>query len=415
MRQFSNLHLLQGRSPVQRLKGPSPPPDNWNQQVDQAHQQMISDWMASHPSPPDHGLHNYQPSDQSANGQPTADPRQPHSGERIRGWADIPLLPAGVKQGQRNGQLLKQKGGAYGIYTPSLRRSLQSAHATSQSSGIPIAESDPAWATRGWGSLDGQPLKDNLAQMIHYQKTEPDAVPPGGGESTNQYFQRFLPKFHQLMQDVEASGEKAVLINHHSGIKAIEAWFKAGMPQDYSADLHEFTRHDGEPGDAYLISKKKGGWEIEPFDLGGKEPIPPASIILTRHGKTAWNGQAGESDEGTKPGGKDRPVVATPTSTAVAEATQPSPAAAGVQRPGPGGMSLDEQAAHYLQLRDIMRTPGFARMPSAARVKIQNARFALESRLPRAIIDKAGKGAGLKPPSSSSSSPSGQSQGAVAS
>lgn len=361
MRQYANLHLLRGQNAIRRRTTPVlAAPDDFDSQLDQIHQQS-TDWLAQNlpPTPP---IHRTSTPAQS-------DPRQAHSGELIRGWADVPLLPEGIQQAKRNGRQIRRKGGADGIVTPALRRSIESARATSSTSGVPVVAVNPNLATRGWGALDGQPLDENLKQMIHYQKDAPQEIPPGGGESTVQYFQRFLPEIHSLLLHVAATGQRLILVNHHSGIKAIEAWIKAGMPPDYSADLNEFVRHDGEPGDAYLITRdKRGQWEIKPFDLSGRDPIPPASIVLTRHGKTAWNGAAGESDEGTKGGGKDAPAI------------QPAGA------PAAAGLSTEEQIALHGHLKAIMKTPRYSRLPTTDRVKIQNARLLLESRLPKEML-----------------------------
>lgn len=49
----------------------------------------------------------------------------------------------------------------------------------------------------------------------------------------------------------------------------------------------------------------------------------------------------------------------------------------------PQGLSIEEQAKIHHQLREVMRGRGYTRMPSEHRVKIQSARLALESKLPR--------------------------------
>src|SRR5690348_12811035 len=141
MRQYSNLHLLRGKNPLQRTNPPDIPADDWEDKVDQL--------APVAPTPPSH--------DEARQ----SDPRSPHSGELIRGWADVPLLPEGIRQAKRNGRQLKRKGGLAGIITPALRRSVQTARATALTSGLPILTINPKLATRGWGALDGQPLKKN--------------------------------------------------------------------------------------------------------------------------------------------------------------------------------------------------------------------------------------------------------------
>lgn len=248
--------------------------------------------------------------------EPPPDPLKPTGQDINRGSSDIPLTPEGKKQVEHVGQLYARRHGPDGIMMSDLTRSIQTGHAISQATGAPILDTSPDLQPWHLGGLEGRRVKEVLPEMIRLQSSAPDEVPQGmgpystqPGESYNQYKHRFL----NYMQGVMAAHDKSphsrlVVVNHYRGIKTMQAWLKAGMPQDLSVDIPELLRHDGEPGDAHRLYRdpaENGKWKFDDkFKLDKDSgPLPPG-VYINRHGKTAWNA---ESKVGAK-GGRDQDV-----------------------------------------------------------------------------------------------------------
>jgi broad specificity phosphatase PhoE len=309
---------------------------------------------------------------------PAPDPQVPSGQDIVRGVSSIGLTPEGVSQMRAIGAQYA-KHGLDGIISSDLPRSIQSAQAVSEATGAPILDQTPAIATRAMGGLEGQPVKDVKDEIIRQQTTAPNYAPPGRGElslrpgeSTNQYNARFLPYMDNLAQAWRQLGGKSriAVINHYTGVKTLEAYVAAGQPDDYSIDPDELQRRESKPGDAYRIDFRDLN-DPKSMQITKTTPDDPApGIFVNRHGMTAWNGEA-DGAQGEAP--ESSVQAAAPLATAAGEDQKEL---------SQGGMSVQDQANHYRSLVDIMRTPGFSRMPKAARVKIQNARFALQSKLP---------------------------------
>lgn len=294
-----------------------------------------------------------------------------------RGSSAIPLIEQGRQQIQERGRQLKRALGhrRVKIIAPDLPRTIESAQILHETTHQPISEISPDWMTQRMGWMEGLPSDDIRKEKTRLRTSARDEVPPGmgpfstqPGESTNQYLDRYLGKLRPLMRAFKKSPNQIVfLVNHYSGIKATSAALSQakkegklgeGVLADHGIDQAEFLRHDGKPGDVHrLYLCSHGDWHLDTdFDLTKVKPGElPWGIYILRHGLTAWNEEA-------------KPTDSKETSQNVPE------------RPT-GGLSVADQAKLRDNLKEIMKSPGFSRMPSQSRIKIQNARFQLEGAL----------------------------------
>jgi broad specificity phosphatase PhoE len=297
-----------------------------------------------------------------------------------RGGSSIPLIDQGRRQIAARGRQLKKALGAHRakIIAPDLSRTIETAEILHRETRQPITEISPDWMTQRMGWMEGLPSDDIRQEKIRLRSKARNEVPPGmgpfstaPGESTNTFLDRWLGKFRPLLRSFKKDPHQIIiLVNHYSGIKAVQAGFakakkegklSEGILPDLSIDQAEFLRHDGAPGDihrVYLCSH--GDFHIDDiFDLGKVKPGEmPWGIYIMRHGLTAWNEEA-------------KPEAEVKAADKQADSNDAKSS----------GMSLEAQAKLRDNLRDIMRSPGYTRMPTQTRVKIQNARFQLESSL----------------------------------
>jgi broad specificity phosphatase PhoE len=362
VRQFSNLDILKGSS-SRRLRSVPPKLDPWESEFDNLaakHEEGFRKWATSLPSL-----------------RPTPSPTIPQGINIERGSSSIPLIDQGREQIKALGHRLAARGKDQikAIHAPNLPRTVETAQILARITGAPIKEESPDWQTQRMGWMEGMPSDEIRGEKTRLRRDAPDEVPPGmgpfstePGESTNQFLHRRLAKMDKLMQAYRKAYAKDpdliwIVINHYSGIKADEAWLKKGMPKDYSVDVDEFMRHDGDPGEVHrLYLCSHGDWHLQTsYDVPKEGKLAPG-IYVIRHGLTAWNEEAkvGAGKKDGKVEGK-------------------------VEKVDAPGLNLAEQAQIHANLREVMRTPGWTRLPSTHREKIQSARLALAEKLPKEL------------------------------
>lgn len=118
--------------------------------------------------------------------------------ERLRGWLPVPLAPKGEEQAQTTATRLAQilPSDPTTFRASDLHRTLQTAQIISDKLGVPFT---PDSHVRDWntGDMAGKKVDDMLPTMQALIKN-PD-VPAPGGESVNDYRQRFEPLMRQLV------------------------------------------------------------------------------------------------------------------------------------------------------------------------------------------------------------------------
>jgi broad specificity phosphatase PhoE len=163
----------------------------------------------------------------------------------IRGHANVPLDEKGKKQALKLGKDLAGKG-IHAVYTSDLSRAVDTGAPVAQGNGAHLI---PTFGLRPWdlGRHTGKPTKDVQPQMEHLID-HPDE-PAEGGESFNQFKDRFLSTMHGIVHTNR--DKKIAVVTHYRGTKLLGSLGKNG-----ELDNEEFKRKDGalEPAGVQFLS-----------------------------------------------------------------------------------------------------------------------------------------------------------------
>ena len=168
-----------------------------------------------------------------------------NSSDMIRGWADIPLDEEGRLDAKEMGNELKANPPDC-LYTSDLSRATETAEIISGICGSPIKGTTEGLRPWNLGDLNGQ-----LASLAHpyisdYAVNKPDEPIPGG-ESFNQFKNRFLDTITQINRD-NPRGIVGI-VTHHRGERMAEAWGGSGYSEKpYSINLASFLQRGIPPG-----------------------------------------------------------------------------------------------------------------------------------------------------------------------
>lgn len=200
---------------------------------------------------------------------------------RVTGSADIPVTDDGEKQA---GQMAKEKGKKKFdliVRAPNIR-----SEQTAGKFGASVA-SEPldGWAR---GEYEGQPASV-VSDEMKYLMLNPDVVPPGvspvSGKPGMSWNQMAKPMFAAVRDVGNAIGKKQriLLVTSGGNLQAINAWAKAGFPEDF-----EFPHAEMANEPHWSVTGKM-------FALGpqGLEEVPdnkiPGRLYLIEHTETAFN------------------------------------------------------------------------------------------------------------------------------
>lgn len=146
-------------------------------------------------------------------GDPT-DPR-----DMFRGWVDEPLSPFGMKTGQKTANWFKGKP-IDAIYSSDLTRARQMADMIGKSTGVPV-QSTPLLRPWNIGNLSGQVITPELLKLSEEHQTKMPDTPLPGGESYNQFQQRYSQILNPILQ--EAQTKNVVVVAHHRNALALSS------------------------------------------------------------------------------------------------------------------------------------------------------------------------------------------------
>jgi broad specificity phosphatase PhoE len=185
------------------------------------------------------------------------------SEDRIRGWRDVPLAPAGKEEAKQAAEKLRHLG-IQVIVTSSLVRAEETAQIISQQlGGIPV-QANPNLRPWNLGNFTGATTKDALPQIAQYVTDRPDEPVPGG-ESFHQFMARAN---HGLQEAIQlANGRPLVVVTHHRNERLWKAEQATGW-QPGQLDLDTFLQKGDPPGGVFEM-------QINPAVLspmGGAQP-----------------------------------------------------------------------------------------------------------------------------------------------
>jgi broad specificity phosphatase PhoE len=170
---------------------------------------------------------------------------------RSDGWLDMPLTDEGRMHLIPAQQLLKSIPLST-IYAPNLRRTQETAEIVK--SGVmsdPNVVIDPLARTWNLGVLAGV-KKSQGRPRVKLLMSDPDTVPPGG-ESFNQFRQRFLPWFNDVVDKTIEAGSPVLLVLSGSNLRTLGKQILGG--DERTIDLDE--------GGLAALHNVDGQWHVE--------------------------------------------------------------------------------------------------------------------------------------------------------
>ncbi len=163
------------------------------------------------------------------------------AGDKIRGWADVPLDDRGLQEAQKAGKLLaKADVKPRMLFTSDLQRASNTAHIVSQITGIPVAEATPGLRPWNLGRFQGEESATIAPQLKMFINNPGQRVP--GGESFNEFVTRFVSTIKGILVKTQL---RMGIVSHHRNERFLSAMQKADWQ---GFDKQEFMKHGSPTG-----------------------------------------------------------------------------------------------------------------------------------------------------------------------
>jgi broad specificity phosphatase PhoE len=188
------------------------------------------------------------------------------SHDQFAGWTNVPLDEEGKREAEDIANFLSGRGISY-VFSSDLARALETAETFLKREDVPL-EISPAFRSWNLGKIEGKSEKEVHPLIENLVRKKQDYVPQGG-ESFNQFLQRFLPKLREVVQDVEQERLGTIAIFTHShNLKAAQAWCDAGM-KDLTIDENSFLKNGLSVGAILKLdwNPKRKQWIYAKFSL----------------------------------------------------------------------------------------------------------------------------------------------------
>jgi 2,3-bisphosphoglycerate-dependent phosphoglycerate mutase len=172
--------------------------------------------------------------------------------ERLRGWLDVPLDEQGLREAEETASRVAGFG-ITAIYSSDLTRAIQTSVSMSRVVGAPLI---PAGDLRPWnlGSFAGQ-LVSQLVPFLDLLKQRPE-LPAPGGESWNQFYERYSKRLLALMALAADSGQTIAAVTHVRNFLAAPTVILGG-------DRNKIDVRGGpKTGSAFVIERINGKWNF---------------------------------------------------------------------------------------------------------------------------------------------------------
>jgi broad specificity phosphatase PhoE len=177
----------------------------------------------------------------------------PGQEERLRGWLDVPLSNQGLKEAKETARIVATFS-VKTIYSSDLTRAIQTSEIISRVVKAPIT---PTPELRPWnlGVFAGQ-LIHQLLPFLHLLNEQPDAVAPGG-ESWNQFYERYSKRLLALMRLAHESKDNIAAVAHVRNFLTAPTIILGG-------DKSKVPVKGGpKTGSVYVIEKVGHNWRIK--------------------------------------------------------------------------------------------------------------------------------------------------------
>ncbi len=163
------------------------------------------------------------------------------AGDKIRGWADVPLDDRGLQEAEKAGKKLAGiENKPRILFTSDLQRAATTAHIVSQITGIPVAP--PTHGLRPWnlGRFQGEESQSIAPQLKMFVNNPGQRVP--GGESFNEFTTRFISTMRGILAKTQL---RMGIVAHHRNERFLSALAKADWK---GFDKPEFFKHGSPTG-----------------------------------------------------------------------------------------------------------------------------------------------------------------------
>ncbi len=137
-------------------------------------------------------------------------------GGYIQGHLDTPLNEDGRTQARHVAQRLADIGATV-LYSSDLLRTYETAHIIGQATGLPIIQKTGLREMHfgDWQGLSSAQIKERDPERYAARRANPHDVPPPGGETWLQFYQRGVNALHDILRTTDA---EKIIIATHSGI-----------------------------------------------------------------------------------------------------------------------------------------------------------------------------------------------------
>jgi broad specificity phosphatase PhoE len=207
-------------------------------------------------------------------------PGAPH--DMVQGWRDIPLDNAGKEQARQLGKFLAGCD-VEQIFSSDLKRAKQTAEIASRSCDATV-KADKSYRPWNLGSFAGHSSADVIPKLKPFMTDKADQ-PVDGGESFNEYKDRFIPALEKLLKLAD-SGKTVALVTHSRNVELAEGWL-GGKGHRSKIDTAVIEADKIDPAVVFEISPGKGGkMQLKEVSAGkvSKGQARPATLHLRVHG-----------------------------------------------------------------------------------------------------------------------------------
>lgn len=205
-------------------------------------------------------------------------PGQPH--DMVHGWKNTPLDDTGRQQARKLGKLLADCD-IDALYSSDLARAAQTSGIISKVIGV-ADKTDKVYRPWNLGNFAGHSSADVIPKLKPFM--EHPERPVDGGESFNDFTERFLPALERLLTQVK-NGKTVALVTHSRNVELVEGWIKGRGPRkqiDTSAIEHDKL----DPAVVFRITPNGKRWKIEQIadETVKKGQAHPATLHLRVNG-----------------------------------------------------------------------------------------------------------------------------------
>jgi broad specificity phosphatase PhoE len=187
-------------------------------------------------------------------------PGQPH--DIVHGWKDTPLDSTGRQQARKLGKFL----GGLGIeqlHSSDLKRAAQTAQVIGSVSGVPV-KAGRQYRPWNLGDFAGHSSSDVIPKLRPYMEDK-SGQPVDGGESFDNFTDRFLPALEKLLTQVK-SGKTIGLVTHSRNMELTQGWLGGRRPRK-EIDTKAISIDKIDPGVVLKITPQTSSrWQIKQID-----------------------------------------------------------------------------------------------------------------------------------------------------